>query len=107
MCRYTYLFAVAIKNILAFQYFGAFLILIIRYAKKCECDPCDPGSQKIFNNCGNTLMNNFFIWSFSLESDEMKALWPNDGLSFNFYETFSNSIPKLTTFVKEAFDSMA
>ena len=42
----------------------------------------------------------------SLESEEMKALWPNDSLSFNFYETFSNSIPKLTTFVKEVFDSM-
>ena len=42
----------------------------------------------------------------SLENGEMKALWPNDSLSLNFYETFTNSIPKLATFVKQVFDSM-
>ena len=43
---------------------------------------------------------------FSLESDEMTALWPNDSLTFTFHETFSNSIPKWTAFVKEVFDLM-
>ena len=43
---------------------------------------------------------------FSFKSDEMSALWPNDSLSFTSHETFSNSIPKWTTFVKEVFDSM-
>ena len=42
----------------------------------------------------------------SLESDEMTALWPKDNLTFTFYETFSNSIPYWTTFVREVFDSM-
>ena len=42
----------------------------------------------------------------SLETDKMNAFWPNNRLSFNSYKTFSNSIPKLTTFVKEVFDSM-
>ena len=40
---------------------------------------------------------------FSLESDEMTALWPNDSLTFTFYVIFSNSIPNWTTFVKEFF----
>ena len=39
---------------------------------------------------------------FSLESDEMTALWPN----FTCYVTFSKSIPNWTTFVKEVFDLM-
>ena len=43
---------------------------------------------------------------FSLESDEMTALWPNGSLTFTFYEIFSNSIPKWTTFAKEVFYSM-
>ena len=43
---------------------------------------------------------------FSLESDEMIALWPNDSLTFTFYMTFSNSIPNWSTIVKEVFDSM-
>ena len=43
---------------------------------------------------------------FSLESDEMTALWPNDSLTFTFYMTFSNGIPNWSTIVKEAFDSM-
>ena len=38
--------------------------------------------------------------------EEMTALWPNDSLTFTFFETFSNSIPKWTTFVKEIFDLM-
>ena len=45
----------------------------------------------------------FFDLVFSLESDEMTALWPNDRLTFTFYVTFSNSIPNWTTFVKEGF----
>ena len=40
---------------------------------------------------------------FSLESDEMTALWPNDSLTFTFYLTFSYSMPNWTTFVKEVF----
>ena len=40
---------------------------------------------------------------FSLESDEMAALWPNDGLTLSFYVMFSNSITNWTTFVKEIF----
>ena len=43
---------------------------------------------------------------FSLESDEMTALGPNDSLTFSFYQTFSNSIPNGTTFLKEVFDLM-
>ena len=43
---------------------------------------------------------------FSLESDEMTALWPNDSLTFTFYLKFSNSIPNWTTFVKEVFVSV-
>ena len=39
----------------------------------------------------------------SLECDEMNGLRPNNILSFTFYETSSNSIPKLTPFVKEVF----
>ena len=35
----------------------------------------------------------------SLESDKMGALWPNDSLTFTFYETFSNSIPNWAIFV--------
>ena len=43
---------------------------------------------------------------FSLERDEMTALWPNDILTLTFYATFLNSIGNWTTFVKEVFDSM-
>ena len=43
----------------------------------------------------------FFYLMINLERDKMKAFWPNDSLSFILYETFSSSIPKLTTFVKE------
>ena len=39
----------------------------------------------------------------SLESDEMTALWQSDSLTFNFYETFSNSTPNWAILVKEAF----
>ena len=41
-----------------------------------------------------------------LERDTMIALWPNGSLNFTFYEIFSNSIPKWTTFTKEVFYSM-
>ena len=40
---------------------------------------------------------------FSLESDEMTVLWPNDSLTFTFYVIISNSIPNQATFVKEVF----
>ena len=40
---------------------------------------------------------------FSLQSDEMTALWLNNGLIFTFYITISNSIPNWTTFVKRFF----
>ena len=43
---------------------------------------------------------------FSLESDKRTALWPNYSLTFTFYDTLSNSIPKLTASVKKVFDSM-
>ena len=43
---------------------------------------------------------------FSLESDEMTTLWPDESLTFTFYLTFSNSKPNWTTFVKEVFDSV-
>jgi len=43
---------------------------------------------------------------FSLESDEMTALWPNDRLTFTFYVIYSNRIPNWASFVKEVFDSM-
>ena len=42
---------------------------------------------------------------FSLESDEMTALWPNGSITFTFYVTLSNSIPNWASFVKEVFDS--
>ena len=47
------------------------------------------------------LWKKFFDSMFSLESDEMIALWPNDSLTFTFYVIFSNSIPNKTSFVKE------
>ena len=40
---------------------------------------------------------------FSLESDEMTVLWPNDSLTFIFYVIISNIIPNPATFVKEVF----
>ena len=49
------------------------------------------------------LKKKFFDSMFSLESDKMTALWPNDSLTFTFYETFSNNIPNWTIFVKEVF----
>ena len=53
------------------------------------------------------LKKKFFDSMFSLESDEMTALWPNDSLTFTFYVIISNSIPNWATFVqKKFFDSM-
>ena len=43
----------------------------------------------------------FLDTMFSLESDKISALWPNDSLTFTFYVKISNSIPKPETFVKE------
>ena len=42
----------------------------------------------------------------TLENDEITVFWPDDSLTFTFYETFSINIPKWATFVKEVFDSM-
>ena len=39
------------------------------------------------------LKKKFFDSMFSLESDEMTALWPNNTLTFTFYMIISNSIP--------------
>ena len=36
----------------------------------------------------------------------MAALWTNEITIFDFYNTFSNSIPQWTTFVIDVFDSM-
>ena len=49
------------------------------------------------------LQKKFFDSVFSLESDEITALWPNHSLFSTFYVTFSNSIPNWTTFIKEVF----
>ena len=38
---------------------------------------------------------------FSLETDKMTALWPNESLTFTFNEPFSKGILNWTTFVKE------
>ena len=43
---------------------------------------------------------------FSLESDKMTALWPNDNLTFTFYVIILKNIPNWKTFVKEVFDSL-
>ena len=43
---------------------------------------------------------------FSLESDKMTALWPNESLSFTFYVSFSKSIPNWASLVREVFGSM-
>ena len=43
---------------------------------------------------------------FSLESDEMIPLWPNDSLTFPFYVTFLKGIPNWTPFVQVFFDIM-
>ena len=48
----------------------------------------------------------FFDSVFSLESDEMTALWPNDSWIFTFYVLFSKSIPNWGSLVKEVFYSM-
>ena len=43
---------------------------------------------------------------FSLESDEMTALWPDDSLTLTFYVISLKSIPNWAIFVKEVFDLM-
>ena len=43
---------------------------------------------------------------FSLESDEMNALWPNNSLILTFYVIILISIPNWLSFVKEVFDPM-
>ena len=52
-----------------------------------------------------TFVNEVFDSMISLKSNQMNALWPNDSLTFTFYEAFSNSIQKWMSFVKEFFDS--
>ena len=49
------------------------------------------------------LSKKVFDLMFSLESDKMTALWPNDSLTLTFYMTLENSIPNWTTLVKEVF----
>ena len=48
-------------------------------------------------------LKKFFNTIFSLESDQMPALWANDFLNFTFYVTIPNSIANWPTFVKEIF----
>ena len=43
---------------------------------------------------------------FTLESKEMIAFWANKNLTFTFYMIISNSIPNITIFAREVFDSM-
>ena len=59
--------------------------------------------SEIANQIEQLLWNKFFNTIFSLESDQMTALWANDILNFTFYVTISNSIANWTTFVKEIF----
>ena len=60
-------------------------------------------NSQIASQTEELLEKKFFVSVFSLESDEMTALWPNESLTFTFYETCSTSIPDWTTFVKEVF----
>ena len=53
------------------------------------------------NQIEQLLWNKFFNTIFSLESDQMTALWANDILDFTFYVTISNSIANWTTFVNK------
>ena len=59
-------------------------------------------SQKAYQT-EQLLLKKFFDSMFSLESDEMTALWPNDSLTFTFYVIISNSIPNCAAFVREVF----
>ena len=59
-------------------------------------------SQNVYQT-EQLLYKKVFDSSISLESDKITALWPNDILTFTFYETFSNSIPNWAIFEKEAF----
>ena len=59
--------------------------------------------SEIANQIEQLLWNKFFNTIFSLESDQMTALWANDILDFTFYVTISNSIANWTIFVKEIF----
>ena len=43
---------------------------------------------------------------FSLESDEMTVLWPNDSLTFNFYVIISIAYQTEQLLKKKFFDSM-
>ena len=49
------------------------------------------------------LYKKFFDQMFSLESDKMTALWPNDSPNFTFYVPFSNRMPNWASFKKEVF----
>ena len=59
-------------------------------------------SQKAYQT-EQLLLKKFFDSMFSLESDGKTAMWPTDSLPLTFFETFSNSVPNWTTFVKEVF----
>jgi len=59
-------------------------------------------SQKAYQT-EQLLLKKFFDSMFSLESDKMTALWPNDSLTFTFYVIISNGKPNWATFVKDVF----
>ena len=59
--------------------------------------------SEIANQIEQLLWNKFFNTMFSLESDQITALWADDILNFTFYVTISNSIANRKTFVKEIF----
>ena len=64
-----------------------------------------PHSQ-IANQIEPLLWNKVFDTIFSLENDQMTALWANDILNFTFYVTISKSIANWTTFVNKFSDLM-
>ena len=59
--------------------------------------------SEVANQIEQLLWNKFFNTIFSLESDQMTALWANDILNSTFYVTISNNIANWTTFIKEIF----
>ena len=59
--------------------------------------------SQMANQIEELLWNKFFDTIFSLESNQITALWANEILKFTFYVTISNIIANWTTFVKEIF----
>ena len=52
------------------------------------------------------LLKKLFNLMFSLESDKITALWPNDSLTFISYVIISNSVPNWVTFLEKFVDLM-